>query len=239
MECKFSEFQFAHLITREIEDKIIFSNLGLGMPRIPNQVEEANGGYDVSFHDPIVSVYLQYKLSEKLTQRPAKEWDEFGKKEYFRIKIYPDNLSKQHNTLVELAGKSRKNQVFYCAPAFTEMSEMQDYYDKREVANHSAFIRCYGLTKISGDDQHNICFTIDPKKTIMHSEPIEAKMDVGWESVIDISYDRQYDNIREFMNEISEQNNIQLGRNEVSDDLLNISEFFASKGMHMMLLKAK
>lgn len=239
MECKFSEFQFSHVITREIEDKIIFSNLGLGMPRIPNQVEEANGGYDVSIHGSIVSVFLQYKLSEKLTRKSAKEWDKFGSREYFRFKIYPDNKSKQHNTLVELAQKSKKNQVFYCAPAFTEMSEIEDYYNNREVALHSAFIHCYGLSKITGDDKHNICFRINPKVSRMHSEPIEATIDIGWKSVIELPSDRRYNNIYDFMSEISEQYNIQLGKKKTADDLLNISKFFTSKGILMMLLKVK
>lgn len=47
METKFSEFQFAYSVTREIEDKIFFSSLDLGMPHILNQRQEAVGGYDV------------------------------------------------------------------------------------------------------------------------------------------------------------------------------------------------
>lgn len=238
METKFSEFQFAYSITREIEDQLVFSGLGLGMPAIPNQRVEALFGYDVKFKGPIISLFLQYKLPVKLTRRNAKEWPEFNR-EYFRISIYPDNESHQHNILCDIARQDRRNQVFYCAPAFTEELELYDYHNAHQVAQNSVFINCYELPQINGSDEHNICYAIDPEDAIMHSEPFGIDAKNGWKWISDES--ERYGSVEEFISISSEKYRIPVNKvieeDSIGAKLRILSDFFISKGIHMMLLQ--
>lgn len=234
MEANFSEFQFAYFITKEIEDRVYFSNLPLQAPYIPNQVEESAGGYDVSFTG-FVSIFLQYKLPIMLTRKNAKEWSDF-QREYFRIKIYPDADSHQHNSLVELANRERRNQVFYCAPAFIKDSDLYQFHMTQTVAVNSVFINCYGLQRIVGNDKHNICYTVDPDRSIMYSVPTETKINRGWEGLEDKS--QKYEDIKEFVHSISRLHKINIAEDNIKDDLKEISNYFISNGVHMILLKA-
>lgn len=235
METKFSEVQFAYSVTREIEDKILFSSLDLGRPHIPNQRQEAVGGYDVAFHGTsLISIFLQYKLPIKLTRSNATEWAEFNQ-DYFRIKIYPDSDSHQHNILCDIARRDRRNQVFYCAPAFTEDAELSEHHSRREVANHSVFINCYDLPFINGSENHNICYTMNPvTRTTMHSKSYFIKANHGWKWTD--SCNEKYSNLHEFVSNVSEEYHINVTGESEESDLKTISNHFVEKGLHMLLL---
>lgn len=73
MKPSFSEFQFAYFVTREMDDWHIW----LYGPYIPNQVDEGGGGFDVALLNDFVAIFLQYKLSDKLTVSRAREWGGF------------------------------------------------------------------------------------------------------------------------------------------------------------------
>lgn len=236
MEAKFSEFQFAYSVTREIENRIVFSSLNLGMPHIPNQRDEASGGYDVNFQgDRMVSIFLQYKLPVKLTRSNATEWNEF-KQDYFRITIYPDSESHQHNNLYKLAHEDRRNQVYYCAPAFISEAELECFHSTNMVAQNSGFINCYNLFPINGSDKHNICYTIDPRNAVMHSERKEIEIKSGWGWASDNKM--KYDSLGEFVDHISKLCDIQIPNEDRLFGLKTISDHFSRQGVHMLLLKA-
>lgn len=236
MEVQFSEFQFAYSVTREIENRIMFSSLNLGMPHIPNQRDEALGGYDVRFQgDRMVSIFLQYKLPVKLTRSNANEWDEFHR-DYYRIMIYPDNESHQHNNLRELARADRRNQVYYCAPAFTSEAELEHFHNTYMVAQNSGFINCYNLLPINGSDKHNICYTISPYKAVMHSEREEIEIKSGWEWALDNKM--KYNSLDEFLGYISEFCGIRIPSEDRLFGLKTISDYFNGKGIHMLLVRA-
>lgn len=236
MKVRFSEFQFAYSVTREIENRIMFSSLNLGMPHIPNQRNEATGGYDVCFQgDRMVSIFLQYKLPVKLTKSNAKEWDEF-QRDYYRIAIYPDSESQQHNNLWKLAQANRRNQVYYCAPAFTSEAELEYFHSTNTVAKNSGFINCYNLSSINGSDKHNICYTINPKRAVMHSERKEIEIISGWGWALDNKM--KYDSLGEFIDSISDFCGVQVSKEDSFFSLQTIADYFNRQGVHMLLVKA-
>lgn len=235
MQTKFSEFQFAYSITREIEDKIIYSSYSLGIPIMPTQNKEANLGYDVKFKGSFCAVFLQYKLPAKLTRSSANEWGEFNSP-YFRIKVYADNESHQHNLLCNLA-KCKRNRVFYCAPAFTEEKEFMDFHINRVVSRNSAFINAKGLKTISGDDNHVIVYQINPNKSIMCSEPQYTEICSGWEQLLNFSLDYKYESLEEFVTTYSDQTKNSLIDNDVLYVLRRIGEQLLNNGIQLFLLK--
>lgn len=73
MKPSFSELQFAYGITREIEDGLVWGQVGI--PTFPNLNQEANLGFDVAFNTnvPAIPIFLQYKVPVKLTRKNATE----------------------------------------------------------------------------------------------------------------------------------------------------------------------
>jgi hypothetical protein len=189
----FSEFQFAYFVTREMDDWHIWPY----GPYIPNQVDEGSCGFDVALLNDFVAIFLQYKLSDKLTVSRAREWGDFGR-EYFRFLIYPDNRSAQHNNLCCLSHRNTRNKVYYCAPLFIDYRDLIDCYRDNNLLNHSVFVDCSCLPTISGSEKHCICYTEDSLFGYMYSAKSSTiKIKKG----IDGLYDRAnvYRNFSEFI----------------------------------------
>lgn len=241
MRAEFSEFQFAHSVTREIEDRLVFTNLNPGLPYIPNQRQEAAGGYDVAFEGPVYAVFLQYKLPEKLKRNTAKEWKEMGRP-YFRIDIYPAERSAQHNGLCNLARKNEKNKVYYCAPAFIEADKFSGYCQMRCVAHNSVFIDCRSLPYITGKETHNICYCVNPPYMVMHSEPYHGKMELGWNAVLKQQFNEDTvscQTIYEFIRNMeSEEWFWREAEGNAGTALQKIGAALAAEGIQLLLLRA-
>ncbi len=253
MKAEFGELQFAYAITREIEDRIIFSGLNLGIPSLPNLRKEGECGFDVAFEGPVVTLFLQYKLPEKLTRNYAREWADMGEKPYYRISIYPADRSAQHNLLAELARKSRRNQVYYCAPAFTDYQDMTDFQKCHMVSAHSVFVNCYGLPYIEGKEEHCICYQRDSDSALMYSQPENVRLEQGWKTVLEQSRQYTYDNMDEFLWQVLDMEDIPRTRKERSakgeqeeeqvslgrrlDTLTRVGNYFAREGIQLLLLK--
>lgn len=151
----FGEFQFAYGCLRELEDGT-FHFPGWGRPTIPTQVKEAELGYDAAFFAaPVAAVFLQFKVSEYLTQGNASEWQLFGKA-YYRFEVYPIRRSKQHNILVDLAKLGKR--VYYCSPSFHTEAQYGGYHSARTISENSAFIECGQLPTIGLEEEHHLAY---------------------------------------------------------------------------------
>ena len=173
MRAEFSEFQFGYSVTKEIEDEY-YENI---IPFIPNQRQEADVGYDVRFTGEFTTLYLQYKLAELLTNEKAKEWEDFEQK-YFRFKIYPANVSTQHNTLYDLANSDSRNKVYYCAPLFITLSNFIRCHSTPAILSQSVAVNCKNLQRIAEDDKHCFCYAInnDTLEGNMYSNKYSVKV---------------------------------------------------------------
>lgn len=239
MDAQFSEIQLAYSITREIEDRVVFSNLKMGIPVMSNRREEAEGDYDTTYQGKLAAVFLQYKLPEYMIRSNAKEWEEMGKKEYYRVQIYPNDQSPQHNYLCSLAQKDARNKVYYCAPAFVKYSDYELLHRIFNVAEHSVFVDCNHLPKISGNERHNICYQISPKRMVMHSETRTLEIMQGWHSVL---YDEEayYENIGEFISNMwqrEEQFGSPFWAESEKEILRSIGLGLAERGIHLLLVR--
>ena len=196
MKPVFSEFQFSYFVTREIDNCLVWPR----GPYIPNQADEANLGFDVFFLNNFVALFLQYKLSDMLNSKRAREWDYF-EQEYFRFSIYPDNRSHQHNLLQRQSHRCPKCRVYYCAPLFIEFSDLINYYRQYDVLEHSVFVDCSYLPLIAGDDKHCICYTDNPLYGYMFSNSMDVKIEKDIEKLY--SKEDRYINFSDFINDMN------------------------------------
>lgn len=236
MQCEFSETQFLFGILHEITNKLNPAN-GWTAPIIPTQVDEKNLGYDCKLQSKLRTIFFQFKVPEKLTRNNAKYWSEFND-EYYLFKIWPDSLTPQHNKLVDLANKDVRYNVFYCSPAFIKDSEYSDFYEKGEIAKNSIYVSCKNLYKINGDDKHDISYTIDPRKAIMHSDNPQPLRSLGYEEFVKAVKDsKPYSNLEECVHELSKEFEIQFSCNQSTQEQLQViaNELLVKRDIHLLL----
>lgn len=173
MDCQFSETQFAFCVLNELVAKLNPAH-GWSMPIMPTQRAEALSGYDCQLKGSVRTLFLQFKVPRMLLRTNAKYWSSHNQP-YFQFKIWPDPPCKQHNTLVDLAKKDPRNQVFYCSPAFVEQTVFNTFYTRGQVLQNSIFVSCASLSYTGFKERHSISYTLNPRRSVMHSEPVEVE----------------------------------------------------------------
>jgi hypothetical protein len=166
MNPEFNEFQYGYSVTSELERR--FRRYLLMPPIIPSLVEEGNVAYDAQI--PLIGfpIFLQYKLSHYLTRRNARQWKYYNSR-YYRFKIWPANVSNQHNELVALS--QSQLYVFYCSPVFYKKIDYISYHMSNQICQNSNFIPCSALPRIFGKTKHNICYDRNGNNIRFFSEP--------------------------------------------------------------------
>ena len=136
MDATFSEFSYGFAVTREIASGR-FGSL-TGAPVFPSQYREGRtgGGYDVNLPVQGIPLFLQFKLSHCLVRSSASEWHKFGHP-YYRMYLRPLRHSNQHALLTDL--QNQGNSVYYVAPRFHTVEELNEAYGNGDILERSAF----------------------------------------------------------------------------------------------------
>lgn len=153
MRALYTEFSFGFGIAHEIQN--ILHSISLCAPVFPSLLDERDVGWDVNFRISGRSLFLQFKRSDALTRRTAKQWPVFNSS-FYRFPVYRRIESPQHNLLVRLA-KSQPH-VYYCAPLFYKDGDFNSYFMQKSLLDYSLFIPCKGLPELTDDDQHYIAY---------------------------------------------------------------------------------
>lgn len=248
VEADFGESNFMRDLMHEL--KIKFPEKIAGHDYTPTQNDEKYYGSDVIFPTdfpndrgdfPFITVFLQFKRSDKLTVPQANHWDKFDGKHY-RFDIHSQN---QHNTLVRLDGDL--GHAGYIAPGYHENEERHKYIDNKSVLEHSLFLQ--PDEKVLNSD-HEIRFTISPIKAKLFSEPIDIEklslMNAFLESVIQQgsqfeTFAAQREAFREFRFELNEEidhiseEDIYIQDDEVENlfEWINNQKFFYNKYLNI------
>lgn len=161
--CKFSETQFSFCFTFEFI-KSFFPVIPL--PLFPSTVREGMaGGYDVNIDG---NIFFQFKVPRVFTRRTAKvavRWDRHGKKFYvFKIKTN----GKQFELLKGI--KTTTNEVYYCAPEFASIAELEDLYYKYQIVNHSAWFPIEAFPPPNSGN-HELTYSAGGTTGVLYSEP--------------------------------------------------------------------
>lgn len=167
-----SEFSYGFALTQEL---IALPGTTLSAaPVFPSLIEEgrAGGGYDVKLDIPGFPLFIQFKRSDCMVGKNAKEVAAPYNfiPPFYRMKITERSRSAQHDMLVDL--DNGHNQVFYAAPLFHRVEELNDAYLSRTVSQRSFYIRPNAIGHLD-DDSHHVAF--DHRRYWVFSEPREVK----------------------------------------------------------------
>lgn len=129
-------------------------------PFLPSLIEEGQKlGYDAALKFDYLTLFLQFKLSDYMKKRSAKEVQEnliFPPYYRFRISKPIENRPRQHSLLYDLAEKNIF--VYYAAPKFRFPSEFNNYYLTGQMLVNSLFIRPTDIGIFDDDDEHSVSF---------------------------------------------------------------------------------
>ena len=174
MEPTLTEFSYGYCVTEE------FANaMGLNAaPYFPNLYAEGKtgGGFDVQIGS---ALFLQFKLSEQLTRRSAKECRRnLLDPPFFRFKLHRRNKSKQHQMLIDLEGQTGA-QVYYIAPAFSEIDALNLAYTTHSVVQRSGMFSPTEIGQLPDDETHSLAFSLDQDVAWFLSEPRRITINRG------------------------------------------------------------
>ena len=150
----FSETTYGYAITNEFVRKYGKSmNI---LPVFPNIRQEGRiGGNDVQ----VMGIYFQFKLSDFLRANSGKYKNQLGS-DYFRFKIRPNRLSKQHELLLALEERVGKNLVFYIAPKFHLQEQLIAFFGTYQVIDRSFKIPPSKIGNLSYEKEHCVIFNL-------------------------------------------------------------------------------
>lgn len=170
MKPQISEFSYGFALTNEL---VGWAELSAA-PVFPSLLEEgkAGGGYDVKLDRPGVPLYLQFKRSEFLTRRSGREAREIAKIggtigiPYYRFAVTEAAISDQHELLLAL--DVAPNFVFYAAPRFHRLDEINEAWHQNTVASRSHFVAPQVIGSLT-NGRHTVAF--DGRGVWVCSEP--------------------------------------------------------------------
>jgi hypothetical protein len=165
-----SEFSYGFALTNELVGWIALNVA----PIFPSLIEEGKkgGGYDVKLDLPAAPLFLQFKRSDCMIRKSAKEISKFHldlEVPFHRFAITEQKYSFQHTSLVSL--DDRNNLVFYVAPRFNTIEEINAAWAKHRVAQRSIFVAPRDIGLIKDDERHHVSF--DAGHAYFCSEPRE------------------------------------------------------------------
>lgn len=238
MICKFSETQFMFGILHELVSQCWKPEKAWSTVKFPTQREEKKKGYDCTIEGAVRSLFFQFKVPEKKTTANAKHWSTFGAP-YYKFKIWPDSMTPQHNKLVDLAKEDPRNKVYYCSPGFHTNEEFNENYANKRLSTQSIYVPCGSLPKISGEDWHDICYTLAPARIYkMHSEEfsIEAFDIEGLKR--DVENATPYESVHKCLIDIAEKFSVNV--RDVEDDRARFdiiaNDLLMRRNLNMILL---
>ena len=170
MTPEISEFSYGFALTNEL---VGWTELNAA-PIFPSHIEEGKkgGGYDVKLDLPATPLFLQFKRADCMMRSSAKEISKHKLDldvPFYRFAITERKLSFQHTSLVTL--DVGHNSVFYVAPRFHTLAEINSAWTAQKVLQRSIFVAPQQIGLIKDDDRHHVSF--DAKRAYFCSQPRE------------------------------------------------------------------
>jgi hypothetical protein len=171
MTPEISEFSYGFALTNEM---VGWAPIAVA-PLFPSLIEEgrAGGGYDVKLEMPGVPLYLQFKRADCMKTRGAREISTHNLKvslPFYRFKITEARKSDQHELLLALDDGSCL--VFYAAPRFHQIAEINDAWQKNLVATNSIFVAPSTIGALDAASHH---VAYDQRRAWLCSDPHEIE----------------------------------------------------------------
>lgn len=168
MKSLISEFSYGFALTHEL---VLALGSLTAAPIFPSLIAEgkAGGGYDVKLEAPGLPMFLQFKRSDCLSRRNAREIAAGVALSvpYYRLEITGRADSRQHEMLLEL--DQAPNLVFYAAPMFHKKTEFDSAFLARTVRQRSFYVRPGTIGSFTDDEAHHLSF--DGTQFVVMSKP--------------------------------------------------------------------
>lgn len=161
-----SEFSYGFALTNEL---VGWTSLRAA-PIFPSLIEEgrSGGGYDVKLDLPGIPMYLQFKRSEYMKTRNAKEFKSGAPLTvpYYRFHLMEAAKSDQHQLLLQLDDGS--NEVYYAAPRFHKLAQINSAWNSNTVTPQSIFVAPQAIGRL-GRGSHAIAY--NKRRAYLCSDP--------------------------------------------------------------------
>ncbi len=168
MKPSISEFSYGFALTHEL-----LGHIGpvRAAPVFPSLIEEGKkgGGYDVKLDKPGYPLYLQFKRSDCMTRRSCKEISQYKlpvTPPFFRFHLTESGRSDQHQLLLDL--DNGYNEVYYAAPVFHRVQELDRAYQAAAVHLRSIYVKPQDIGPLDSLP-HHVAF--DRRRAWLFSEP--------------------------------------------------------------------
>lgn len=205
MYSNFSEFSYGYAVTEEMVNSL--GNIA-SCPYFPSLREEGNtgGGYDVKILDRKgFIIYLQFKLSDKMVKSSCFEVKNglFSNPPIMRFHLRPpkSKFSNIHQHALLLTLNSINQHVYYIAPRFNEIAELNTFYVNNEILINSAFVRPEDIGTITDDESH--CVSFEPNGRTFYfsskSRKIPSYTIDGLKNEIQLKLETENRSIREIL----------------------------------------
>ncbi len=217
MEARLTEFSYGYCVTEELANGT--ASGFKAAPHFPSLFAEgkAGGGFDVRIGN---ALFLQFKLSDELTRRSARETQKgLLEPTFFRFWLHRRDRSSQHQMLLDLESQG-SNQVYYIAPEFADLDSLDDAYNSAGVLTQSAMFSPTAIGPLTDDGYHSVAFR--PKEAFgwFLSAPKQVRIDrtsqlirglVGNSAPLD---DPASTNVRDWLNGLAAHMHQIIQRNE-------------------------
>ena len=189
MKSEFSEFSYGYAVLDELINW--YGSPLDSVPEFPTTVAEASLGYDARISADGFALFLQFKVSDCMVKRTAFEATRgHFDPPFYRMHLRRISKSRQHELLIEL--ENDQHFVFYVAPGFHRMLELNNAYFSREIAAKSIWIRPSEIGGLPDTKDHHVSFKL-PSNFVRYSEPKHLQGEYTIKSLITSLQSREHD----------------------------------------------
>lgn len=169
MKPDISEFSYGYALTDEL---IHWHGTSItAAPVFPSLYDEGQkgGGYDLKLDRGGIPLFLQFKLADCMVRATAGEVQKgHFTCPFYRMHLRPTRHSNQHEMLLDL--ENQGNEVYYSAPAFHELDDLNAAYLNHQVMQRSIWMRPSVIGPLPNDRDHHVAFQV-PGFCMVCSEP--------------------------------------------------------------------
>jgi hypothetical protein len=192
----FPERRFASLSLSEVCTR--YGAAVVAAPYQPSAHEENDVGLDVLYRirygSFVRAIFVQYKVSQFMTQIRDGDCFDFHREPYFRFGL-PRGKGRphfgQHNRLVAL--RELGYNAHYCAPMFFLRDQLGRNYARSELLEQSFFGDPSAIGTIYDDDEHHVSYGAGGRRWAFHSEVRDLGRASTWQEVLDGAEPREID----------------------------------------------
>ena len=153
--------------------------------------KRGRSGYDLKLGFPGLPTYIQFKLSDRLTRRPAKYWDYYHEP-YFRFDITPRTVSQTNTTFLRDLADNGEEVFLRSAAVLEHKTSFNEAFRDSQIAARSMWLPLGQLPYLTDYEPHHVTFTGPADASLAH-RPVETWKAIEWK--VSFSWRGRYESI--------------------------------------------